>query len=61
MYTVMDILFSEHLIAQDKMLQSGLICITCNILQLSEMRTPCYFIKWTDFVVPLVGLYKFTS
>ena len=30
----------------------------CNILQLSEMRTPHYFIKWTDFVVPLAGLYK---
>ena len=42
MYTVMDILFSEHLIAQDKMLQFGLNIITCNILQLSEiMRTPC--------------------
>ena len=34
----------------------------CNTLQLSEMRTPGYSVKWTDFAVPLVpGLYKIHS
>ena len=27
-----------------------LICIMHNTLQLSEMRTPRYSVKWTDFV-----------
>ena len=34
----------------------------CNTLQLSEMQTPHYSVKWTDFAVPLVpGLYKIHS
>ena len=44
-----DILYSGHLIIQDKMLRS-------------EMQTPRYSVKRTDFVVPLaLGLYKIHS
>ena len=38
------------------------ICITRNTLRLSEMRTPRYSVKRTDFAVPLIpGLYKIHS
>ena len=57
-----DILYSGHLLYTAKCCSPDWIYITCNTLQLSEMRTPRYSVKWTDFAVPLVpGLYKIHS
>ena len=54
-----DIFYSGHLIIEDKLLQPELNLHYVYTLKLSELRTPCYSVKWTDLVVPLVPrLYK---
>ena len=55
-----DILYSTSLyMYKTKCCSPDWICIMHNTLQPSEMQTPHYSIKRTDFVIPLVpGLYK---